>query len=74
MNDRRWRNRNDQYIYYPQTRRRYRSLTPYELWQMRRQRARIYNSRSRYYNNDGNRERRRMQNRYNRRNVYRRDW
>ena len=87
----RWRNRryvNRSYVYpqynyysYPQYRtRRYGRITTQEYWRLRRQRARLYNTRNRY-NNDGyisNRERRTLQNRYTRyrRSVYRdrRDW
>ena len=70
-NNRRWRNRNY---------RNYR-ITPQEARRLQRQRMRLYNTRERYYGNDGRlsyKERRKLAKRYSkyRRNVYRdrRDW
>jgi biopolymer transport protein ExbB/TolQ len=76
-----WRNRNRQTIYVQQNRNyRYGRVTPQEYRQLQRKRAQLYRTRSRY-SNDGyisNKERRKLQKRYNKyqRRVRRdtRDW
>lgn len=71
-----WQNRNRQNRNWRASR-----ITPQEYRRLQRQRVRLYNTRNRYYNNDGYisyKERRKLQKRYlkYRRNVYRdrRDW
>lgn len=87
--DRNWRQQQRGGLWegFPQTRRsrnrdyRYGRVTPQEYRRLQRQRERLYNSRYRYYRNDGyisDRERRKLQKKYYkyRRSVYRdrRDW